>query len=49
MCTAFCWESPKEREPSEDQGVSGKLDQNESYEDWLVGVDWTRLSQDRDR
>jgi hypothetical protein len=50
-CTRFLWESPKERDHSEDQGVSGRMGS-----EWILGrltwgggVDWIRLSQDRDR
>jgi hypothetical protein len=44
-CKRFWWESPKERDHWEDQGVGEKMDQNGS----LGAVDWIRLSQDRDR
>jgi hypothetical protein len=37
----FWWESPKERDHWEDQGVGGEID--------LEGVDWIRLPQDRVR
>jgi hypothetical protein len=49
-CTRFWWESPKERDHLEDQGVGGKMGS-----EWILvrlalgGVDWIRLSQDRDR
>jgi hypothetical protein len=36
-CTRFWWESPKERDRSEDQGVGGGWDQNGSWGDWLWG------------
>jgi hypothetical protein len=48
--TTFWWESPKERDHWEDQGVGGKMGS-----EWILGrlawgsVDWIRLSQDRDR
>jgi hypothetical protein len=44
------WESPKERDHWEDQGVGGKMGS-----EWILGrlawggVDWIRLAQDRDR
>jgi hypothetical protein len=42
-CTRFWWESPKERDHSEDQGVGGKMGS-----EWILGgVDWIRLAQDR--
>jgi hypothetical protein len=41
----FLWESPKERDHLEDQGVGGKMES-----EWILGgVDWIRLAQDRDR
>jgi hypothetical protein len=46
-CTKFWWESPKERDRLEDQGVGGvRMDLREIG---LGGVDWIRLAQDRDR
>jgi hypothetical protein len=48
-CTRFWWESPKEGDHLEDQGVDGRMGQNGSHGDWLGGVDWIRLAQDRDR
>jgi hypothetical protein len=47
MCIKFWWESPKEREQSEYQGVGGKWDQNECYEDRLggCGLDSTSSGQ----
>jgi hypothetical protein len=46
MCTRFWWESPKERDHWEDQGVDGiRMD---LMEIGLGGVDWIRLSQDTD-
>jgi hypothetical protein len=47
-CTRFWWESPKERDHWEDQGVDGKMGS-----EWILGrlawggVDWIRLAQDR--
>jgi hypothetical protein len=44
-CTRFWWESPKERDHLEDQGVDGKMGS-----EWILGgMDWIRLAQDRDR
>jgi hypothetical protein len=49
-CTRFWWESPKERDHSEDQVVGGRMGS-----EWILGrlawgcVDWIRLAQDRDR
>jgi hypothetical protein len=45
----FCWESPKERGHSEDQGVDGRMGS-----EWILGilsgsVNWIRLAQDRHR
>jgi hypothetical protein len=45
-CTRFWWESRKERDHWEDQGVGGKMDLREIG---LGGLDWIRLAQDRDR
>jgi hypothetical protein len=46
-CTSFWWESPKEIDYSEDQGVDGiRMDLGKTG---LVGVDWIRLAQDTDR
>jgi hypothetical protein len=47
MCTRFWWESPKERDHWEDQDEDGiRMDLREIG---LGGVDWIRLSHDRDR
>jgi hypothetical protein len=47
-CTRFWWESPKERDHLQDQGVGGKMGS-----EWilvvLACVDWIRLAQYRDR
>jgi hypothetical protein len=46
-CTRFWWESPKERDHLEDQGVGGKMES-----EWILawgGVDWIRLAQDWDQ
>jgi alpha-glucosidase (family GH31 glycosyl hydrolase) len=46
-CTRFSWESPKERDHLEDQGVDGiKMDLREIG--W-GGVERIHLAQDRDR
>jgi alpha-glucosidase (family GH31 glycosyl hydrolase) len=46
-CTGFWWESPKEKDHLEQQGVDGiKMDLREIG--WGV-VDWIHLAQDRDR
>jgi hypothetical protein len=46
-CTRCWWESPKERDHWEDQVVGGiRMDLRKNG---LGGVDWIRLSQDRDR
>jgi hypothetical protein len=49
-CTRFRWVSPREGDHLEDQGVGGKMGS-----EWILGrlawggVNWIRLSQDRDR
>jgi hypothetical protein len=49
-CTRFWWESLKDRDHSEDQGVDGRMGS-----EWILGglagggLDWIRLAQDRDR
>jgi hypothetical protein len=49
-CTRFGWESPKERDHLEDQGVGGKMGvRKDLREIGLGGVEWIRLAQDRDR
>jgi hypothetical protein len=45
----FSWESPKERNHLEDQGVDGRMES-----EWILGrmprgLDWIQLAQDRDR
>jgi hypothetical protein len=45
-CTRFWWESPKERDHWEDQGVVGRM----GWGDWLgEGVDWIRVAEGRDQ
>jgi hypothetical protein len=44
-CTRFWWESPKERDHSEDQGVGWRMGSEWILGDWLGGVDWIRLAQ----
>jgi hypothetical protein len=49
-CTRFWWESPKERDHSEDGGVDRRMGS-----EWILGrlaggdVEWIRLAQDRRR
>jgi hypothetical protein len=47
-CTRFWWETPKERDLSEDQGV----DERRGSE-WILGrldgMEWIYLTQDRDQ
>jgi hypothetical protein len=49
-CTRFWWESPREKDHLEDQGVGGedgiRMDIMEIG--WEGGTDWVRLAQDRD-
>jgi hypothetical protein len=48
----FWWESPKERDRSEDQGEGGRMRSEWILGRWASGeggVDWIRLSQYRDR
>jgi hypothetical protein len=50
LCTAFSWESQKERDHWEDRGIDGRMGS-----EWILGrlawggVNWIRLAQDRDR
>jgi hypothetical protein len=48
-CTRFWWESPKERDHWEDQGVDRRMGTEWIF--WRLGrdVDWIRVAQDRDR
>jgi hypothetical protein len=47
-CTRFWWETPKERDHSEDREVDGiRMDLKEAV--WGRGVESIRLAQDRDR
>jgi hypothetical protein len=49
-CTRFLWESPKERDHIEDQGIGEKNGiRMDLREICFGGVDWIRLAQDRDR
>jgi hypothetical protein len=49
MCTRFWWESPKERDHLEDQGVGGILGSKWISDRLAAGyVNWIRLAQDRD-
>jgi hypothetical protein len=49
-CTGFWWESPEERDNSEDQGVDGRMGS-----EWILGrlvgggVESIQLAQDRGR
>jgi hypothetical protein len=48
-CTRFWWESPKERDHSEDQGVDERMGSK-----WILGrlaggVEYIQLAQNRDR
>jgi hypothetical protein len=49
-CARFWWESPKEGDHLEDQGVAGRMGSK-----WTLGrlagggVEWIHLAQDRDR
>jgi hypothetical protein len=47
-CTRFWWESPKEGDHSEDQGVGGTMG-SEWILGRLAGGGWIQLAQDRDR
>jgi hypothetical protein len=49
MCTWFWWESPKERDHSEDRGVDGRM-----VSEWILreigwGVERIQLAEDTDR
>jgi hypothetical protein len=48
-CTGFWWESPKEKDHLEDQGVDEDWIKMDLREIGLGGVEWIHLAQDRDR
>jgi hypothetical protein len=48
-CTGLWWESPKERDHFEDQGVDGRMGSKWSLGRLIGGVEWIHLAQDRDR
>jgi hypothetical protein len=49
-CTRFWWESPKERDHSEDQGVVGRIGSEWILGTWAgevwIGFDWLRIWTD---
>jgi hypothetical protein len=45
----FLWESPKERDHSEDQGVDGRMGSVWILGRFAGGVVWIRLTEGRDR
>jgi hypothetical protein len=47
-CTGFWWENQKERDHSEDQGVDERMGSEWILGDWLGGIEWIKLAQDRD-
>jgi hypothetical protein len=48
-CTGFRWESLKERDHLEDQGIGGRMGLEQLLGNLLGGgVDWIHLAQDRD-
>jgi hypothetical protein len=48
-CTRFWWENPKERDHLEDQGVGERMESEWMLGSLAWGVEWIRLTQDRDR
>jgi hypothetical protein len=48
-CTGFWWESLKEKDHLEDQGVDGKMGSKCTLGRLVGGVEWTHPAQDRDR
>jgi hypothetical protein len=48
-CTGFWWESRKERENLEDQGVDRKMRSKWALGRLIGEVEWIHLAQDRDR
>jgi hypothetical protein len=48
-CTRFWWESPKERDHSEDRSVDGRMGSEWTLGKFGGGVKWIRVAQDRDR
>jgi hypothetical protein len=47
-CKRFRWESPKEREHSEDRGVDRRMGSEWILERLAERVEWIQLAQDRD-
>jgi hypothetical protein len=48
-CTGFLWESPKEKDHFEDQGVDGRMGSKWTLGRLVGGAEWIHLAQDRDR
>jgi hypothetical protein len=48
-CTGFWWESPKERDHLEDQGVDGSMGSEWILGRFAGGTEWIQLAQDRGR
>jgi hypothetical protein len=49
MCTKFWWESPKEGNHSEDQGVDGRMGSEWILKRLVGDVEWIHMAQVRDR
>jgi hypothetical protein len=49
MFTKFWWESPKEGNHSEDQGVDGRIGSGRILERLFGDVEWVHMARDRDR
>jgi hypothetical protein len=48
-CTKFWWESPSERDHSEDRGIDGSIGSVWMLRKLAGGVEWIHLAQNRDR
>jgi hypothetical protein len=43
----FWWESPKERDHFEDQGIDGRMGLERILGRFAEGIEWVQLAQDR--
>jgi hypothetical protein len=48
-CRGFWFGKPEGKSYLKDQGVDGRMESKWTLGDWLGGVEWIHLAQDRDR